>query len=291
MKFRNGYLGVVVVMVALAGALIGSWALSSDVTEVDKTTYNQIADITPLFGAEQAPDFISYNPSTNYTGYYTDNSTMYWDGVDYDTSSRANSYKLNLAPTLEVSNTLDLSQITGDSSENWTLYYWPNVTGIEQSVEHLDISSLVTALSLESYDEINIISDTGNWTTGGFFSFCTSAMENNPVSSPLGHIISLKSPTVEGNVLKPNTLATFVDSTNVSVPILACSYSILSNTVQLYSDVNMTQSVGIFNPVDVYVIWSNSTSPGFHLGNSGDVEAKDLPPAEYLDITEGVELL
>lgn len=102
MQFRQGMLGVAVLAVAIAGALIGSWVMSMDVEEREVTVYDPLTDITGLFDTDRAPQYTDYDPSSNYTGYWT-NSTIidgvrYFGGVDYTESSRANNFRVNEPP-------------------------------------------------------------------------------------------------------------------------------------------------------------------------------------------------
>ena len=103
MQFRQGMLGVAVLAVAIAGALIGSWVMSMDVEEREVINSSPLTDITGLFDTEMAPQFTDYSPSSNYTGYWTPSSVIdnerYFDGVDYTPANRANNYRVNLPPT------------------------------------------------------------------------------------------------------------------------------------------------------------------------------------------------
>ena len=102
MQFRQGMLGVAVVAVALATAILGSWVMSLDVEERQVTRFNELMEITTLFDSDLVPTFTDYNPSDNYVGYFTDATTIdgvrYFGGVDYGEAARANNFKLNLPP-------------------------------------------------------------------------------------------------------------------------------------------------------------------------------------------------
>ena len=99
-------------MLALMGTILGAWIMSMDVNETTVTKYNPLAEITGEFDKEQTPDFVEYNPSTNYTGYYTPDSVVgdnkYFDGVEYKESA-PNNYRLNLQPITDSSATYTLS--------------------------------------------------------------------------------------------------------------------------------------------------------------------------------------
>ena len=104
MQFRQGMLGVAVLAVAIAGALIGAWVMSMDVEEREVINFSPLTDITGLFDTEMAPQFTDYSPSSNYTGYWTstsvDGETRYFDGVDYTPASAV--FKAVAIPSADV---------------------------------------------------------------------------------------------------------------------------------------------------------------------------------------------
>ena len=83
MRFENGRLGAMILVLGIVFAVLGSYVLSLDVQEHEVTKYEYVTDLTGLFETTQAPTFIDYNPSENYTGYYTSASKPYFDGVEY----------------------------------------------------------------------------------------------------------------------------------------------------------------------------------------------------------------
>ena len=105
--FRNGMLGVVIIALAIAGALFGGYLAGIDTEEVEVTKYDYLADVTGLFDYDESPQYIQFDPSTNYTGYYSETSydgltEKYYfasDEVDYDKSNQTNNYKINIKPT------------------------------------------------------------------------------------------------------------------------------------------------------------------------------------------------
>lgn len=299
MQFRNGMLGVAVIAVALAAALLGSWVMSMDVNEIEVTKYNALADVTPLFGSEPAPEYIEYNPTSNYTGYYTSDTvvgeTTYFGGVDYKSSDKANNFKLNLKPIDEQTGiTFSLSEVASDD-ETWLYRYWlDNDTVSEGTILHKSLLQYAKDLNA---DEIDLISDFGSYTTGGFLTFITSDMLRNPaVQGAYDKLIYQKVPTLTGTLTYrapgvPQALWPTFEAKDIGNPILACKYDKTTGTVTLYSDVDMTKSIGTYAPSKVFIVWSNSTSGSFHLGNSGTMNYIDLPDPEYMDPSAGVELL
>ena len=283
-------IGVLALMVALMGAILGSWALSTDVNDVERTTYTELTDITPLFGSDNAPQYTQYNPSANYTGYYTDDSTIgnvkYFAGVDFTESARPNTYKLNLAPTGSTTGTADLSAVTSAVDTLTIAYYENNVIPYGVDMSHLTIPELVTALNLSGYDTYVFKNPTQpvDWTdTDSFITFTIPTMVDSNSSRYL-----VKDPSVTDDIYI--TMSKKVPASSISNPILAASYDTLSNRVTLYYDIAMTQKVNTFDPSDVNIFWGGSNG-SITFGNSIDYVGMSFAPDTYMDPSKGVELI
>lgn len=165
-QFRQGMLGVAVVVVAIAGALLGSWAMSMDVEERTVTTYDALTDITPLFDSEMAPAYTDYNPATNYTGYYTESTTIgdhrYFGGVDYKTADRPNNYKLDMPPIEAHSGTATLSNDSTAYNRQVWLNWWSPL--IENS--HGYHGTYSWSDSIKSHHLTDVIAGITSQTTG-----------------------------------------------------------------------------------------------------------------------------
>ena len=72
MKFNNGYFGACIVVLALLGTAISGFVLNIERDTREVTNYDYIADVSGLFDYTDAPEYIDYNPSTNYVGYSGD---------------------------------------------------------------------------------------------------------------------------------------------------------------------------------------------------------------------------
>lgn len=115
--FKNGMLGVVIVAVAIAGAIFGSYLAGIDSEQVEVTKYSYLADVSGLFDYNQSPQYIEFDPSTNYTGYYSDNSynerlDKYFfaeDEVDFKPNDSVNNYKVELPAIAGTSSTMQLT--------------------------------------------------------------------------------------------------------------------------------------------------------------------------------------
>lgn len=282
---RSGKLGVVVLILAITCTLGVSWVMSMDVNEVEVTKYKELTDINSEFQTEKTPEYIVYNPSTNYTGYYTDdsivNNVRYFDGVGY-AHSTPNNYRLNLKPTSSYEGSKDLTQLA--ASNHGTLQYlWDNNSAFKVCTPYmLTIDDLITAWNYGSYDEVTILndqsidwSDPTNWV--GF-------VPNNWIGQNYGSIINIKDPS-----LTPDLSGTY-QSWTWNNPIVVCKYNAVSKTVELFYDADMTRSAGIFTPSSVYIMWGDTGSYAFSLGTSVDVKAYDFPNPEYMDPSKGVNL-
>lgn len=106
MHFDNGKFGAVVIVLALIGTIVLGYC--TDVTKVEgvRTDYDYITDITGLFETEQVPEYIEYNPNSNYVGYT--------GPVVYDVSSQPNNYRF----VQEEGTTTEYS-LTVNSSSNY----------------------------------------------------------------------------------------------------------------------------------------------------------------------------
>lgn len=117
MEFREGMLGVVIVALALTGAFFVSYLSGIETTEQEVTKYDYLADVSGLFDYDKSPQYIEFDPSTNYTGYYSTTSEGYFpeNDVGYESlrSGNANNYKLNLKPISISSGDVILSDYSG----------------------------------------------------------------------------------------------------------------------------------------------------------------------------------
>lgn len=282
-------MGVVVLMVAIVGTLMGSWVMSMDVEENEVTRYNPLADIVGLFDSEQTPTFTEYSPSTNYTGYYTDDSvignTHYFDGVDYSPSERPNAYKIQEAPNSMYSGTVDLSNVEGENHGIIDLYRGKDLAFYRGTPEMLKLTDLLTALGYSNYNLVYFTNVNNNidWTQleTDWVGFCSVSMIGQPEYGT--DIIAVKTPGV------PLEVSGSYASWNWMNPIVAAKYDKASNSVQLFYDNAMTNSAGVFSIDDAYIMWGNRSGT-YVLGDSIMMEGYDLPSPSYMDPSAGVTM-
>lgn len=115
MRFNNGMFGACICVLALLGTAIGGFVLNVHEDQREVTNYNFIADVSGLFSYSDAPEYIEYNPSSNYVGYTP-------GAVEYTQSSTANNYRYLSASGTTSTNSLTIT----DSSDYPDDYYSGN---------------------------------------------------------------------------------------------------------------------------------------------------------------------
>lgn len=114
MKFKAGYLGLCLVVLALFGSAILGLVANVDKTEVTTTSYDYVTDITGLFDFSDTPQYIEYIPASNYTGYSnTVDNENYPTGLSFTVSQVANNYRV---PTYVSTTTTGPSGTINDST-------------------------------------------------------------------------------------------------------------------------------------------------------------------------------
>lgn len=94
MRFDNGMLGVCISVCAVMGMVLSGFVLSVGEYEQTVTGYEYVTDVSGLFEYTDRPTFIEYNPSLNWTGYYTDDRGV-TAGIDYTSRTNpANNYPI-----------------------------------------------------------------------------------------------------------------------------------------------------------------------------------------------------
>lgn len=295
LSFSTGMLGVVTVTLALAFALLGAWALSTDVTEKEVVAFNPLADVTPLFEGTMAPEYIDYSPSTNYTGYYTDlsviNDTIYFDGVGYAESNSVNQYKLKLPPTgtetdaYTLQDTYTTSGITYNAEDTRFIYQY--TPGQNQSTYthtySYNIRDLAAALGYSGqYLTITSTNVPTNWSNPNdrFVTFV-----------PLYKTVTNVADERVAYVYNPQyTIPSDDPAIKYRIyPILGCVYDQTTNTVSLYYDTDLTEvAFAGMAATDVY-IWFDDLGEDY-LDNKITIVAETMPPVKYMDPSQGVDL-
>lgn len=299
MRFQTGALGVVVVMIALVGMLMGSWVMSMDVTEEEVTKYNALTEIGGLFDSEKTPTFTDYNPSTNYTGYYTDVSIVgedrYFDGVDFQDATSPNNFRVQEKPT---STTTDDNYDLDDLSPTDTVkvgFFYKNTQQYSERMmvddaNTMSISQVAAALGYTFGNVKLIIRNTATPSDysdlSDYFIFYTSAMIAGP---GILNGAWMKDPSLTGTLQQYSTgslgIGYFTDASLVSNPILAAIWDGIS--VTLYYDVDCKLPAGTATSDSVYIAWGGSSGTAT-LNDVAELEYYELPSPQYMDPSKGV---
>lgn len=124
MELRDGMLGVVIIAVALSVALFGSYFAGVTSYETEVINYKWLADVSGEFDYDQSPQYIDFDPSSNYTGYFSNDSyseimNKYYfakDEVEFipnvvNDVPVPNNYKIDFEPEVVSEVTINLSTL------------------------------------------------------------------------------------------------------------------------------------------------------------------------------------
>lgn len=296
MNFKNGYLGACIIVLGIIATIIGSYALSIEVSDVEVTKYQTVADLNGLFDSEQAPAFIEYNPSTNYTGYYTDDSVIdgvkYFDGVDFNRSGQPNAYRLNLKPLGYAAGTNTNLPTTG--TFNGEVRIWgvlnDSVAWIWGSDEfkNIRLSTFIQSLNLSADQNlITLMSVDGKEAGGTWETTDTDSVVNV-------NWVLFSADWEEGRIGQYVNNYSEAYNTYYSeskpLPKLSAKIDLTSNQVYLYYDNACKEQAGI-HPLNDVVITFGNTDDNLSLGNSLKYIYQTKQDPAYMDIKGGVSVL
>lgn len=307
MNFKNGYLGCFLVVVAVVLTILGSYVMSLDVEEREVIKYSQVAELTGLFDSDQAPAYIDYSPSTNYTGYYTDPDTEYYVGVDARTTSQPNQYRLNLAPTTSESSTPDISNVPTEyipGTSKYLHYSFYVIHGDDVAIYNAEckgtlLTTLISNQNLSDYgvirlSSINSLSDVD----------ITTTTDEDPLQT--GWIFMFPAAWVQRDTIGYVAVCDeddwdYLQTTDdyrgiVYKACMSCVIDLRTATVTLYYDNDFKKSIGVYNLDEMFMAYSYDSQPGvepseeFRLGDTMNITAEIFPPSEYMDIRYGVSM-
>ena len=208
--------GACICVLALLGTAIGGFVLNVHEDQREVTKYNFIADVSGLFSYSDAPEYIEYNPSSNYTGYTV-------GAVEYTQSPYANNYRYVSVPgsiysgSLTITNssdypadyTFDSSAVAlwdgsidfGSSTDSWGGFEYNtalNGSNVHKLTKLTNILRTLSGGNLSQYQsmELTITQNqtypvmfyAGDWTTvysGGEYIYYTVLNENNTMPDRL----------------------------------------------------------------------------------------------------------
>ena len=146
MEMRDGTLGVVTIAVAVAIAVFGSYLAGVTAEENEVTKFNYLADVSTQFSYDQSPQYIEFDPNTNYTGYYSNSSyfaptdeyyfavdeVSYTSYKDADGKPLFNNYTIEPIPVFYPQTSVDLSDLSlSHVSGMHTLHYYYDDSPVE----------------------------------------------------------------------------------------------------------------------------------------------------------------
>lgn len=166
MELREGMLGVVVVALALTGALFASYLAGIDSSEHEVTKYQYLADVSGQFSYDKTPTYVDFDPSSNYVGYYSQDTGEYFpvDEIGYEPNNRVNNYKVNLEPENTSYYNVPFQTISTDRAFDTlaqTVYLY-NTYGLWASeyTNPVTVASVIEAMDLpEEINEVYISSE------------------------------------------------------------------------------------------------------------------------------------
>lgn len=297
---RSGMLGVVVICIALAGALFGAYLAGIDTEEREYTAYEYLADMSGEFEYDQSPQFIDFDPNTNYIGYYsTDTGDAFpQDKVDFVRyEGGVNNYAIKLPDILLDEGTdveLDNFEVTGRVDLKTTQYY-----GTLEEDYHLCIRPAIQTLAEFIADNLPDVTNTqkvhikspeamfepesGDRYFTADWIFITRAADWSDSNN------RYKCCTPEYKVQNPTT--------TLPIPCLSCKVNMVTHTVDRYYDNNYEQYCDtldlseckiVYGGVDRIVPTVNYAQ--FHMSETFDYEVYKVLEYVYMDPTRGVAL-
>lgn len=313
--FRNGMLGVVVVAVAIGAALFASYFAGIESVEHDVVKYNELADVTGLFDTETSPQYVDYDPSSNYTGYYSEETYSDFDGkyhfdkdrVYYESTrdGKVNNYKISFKPTLESSGTTNMNGVTDPLPNGYHKIYLTN-THHEYKIFDCEAASLknwmetngqsfaqagnrLHILSVEGFSNDTMTDQTGQVLYNlNMMIFSTKSMWGVDRLGLVTHDVL--------NLMTKEKMAedSITNGTNgIYMPMFSCKVYVDTGVVELFYD-NLCNNYATTTTIDDVVIAYGSGAEGvsyaFNLGTTLGVDSYKYT-YDYLDPNYGVSLM
>lgn len=292
---------MLVVVLAIGGGIFGTVILSADESTYEVTKYNFVTEVSGLFDTDTQPQYFDYDLSSNYTGYFTEDTVVgdfrYWGGATF-TSTSPNSYPIPHAPDDETAGTMRLTQ---NLISELTDKYLPDTSTMGMAVDYwhkpyesrFSLEFDAKSKTLESL--VNRIEHTG-------FKYLIISTEYDEYDyNSAGHTISFAT-TDEYTIWPSNTRNSYlklVDSkyystypTNENFYIAAHTAKINLETgqVELYAQKNTLGSnfVKAANLSDVNMVFY----PHYADADAITITIKlyNQTPTEYMDISQGVRV-
>lgn len=285
-------LGVTIIALALAGAIVGGYLAGIDSVEHEVMRFNELADVSALYEYDSNPQYIEYDPSSNYTGYFSSDTGEYWpeNEVEFTDSTTVNQYRINLQPgdtrtdsiTLQTSYTTQGKTYSAERTR-FIYQYDPDENSTYSHTYSYTIKDLAEALGYSGkYLTMTSTNTPTDWSDPDDF-----FIDFAPISKTVTNVADERLPYVYNPeyTIPPD----YVAYKYAIYPILGCVYDQTSGTVNLYYDVELTKVAftGIY--ASEVMIWFDVPGEDF-VGNGLTVLSETPRPAKYLNPNYGVQL-
>ena len=297
MRFENGMLGFLIVVLAIGGSVFGTILLSAEESTYDVTKYRFETEVTGLFPVDTSPEYYDYDLARNYTGYYTPNSLVngvyYFDGATFRNTS-VNNYPVKFAPlnngtnSTEDLNDLSLPNTDPPGASTFTLLYYVNAIPTTSGnygaqAQCVSVTTAITQMGLDSYEYVSFKS-TGTETDWVFFG---SVDDIKSVGGGYSYYTSYTKPELmeqNGSIMQPAAIS--------------MKYQKSTNTISLYSDDSLSggklvRTLDASKTIMMFSLgtWSGQGDNYLLEGDTVVVDGWDVPETQYMDISNGVTVV
>ena len=297
MRFDNGMIGFLIVVLAVGGAIFGTILLSSEESTYDVTKYRYETEVTGLFPVDTSPEYYDYDLSKNYTGYFTDstviNGVNYWGGATFTQSTTVNNYPIRYHPdnnntTTAVINLTNVGNMTNSSlSDSYTGISWYNndyggTYSITSQSYTKTLSSVLTELNLTGYDVIELKTDIsdGMYETV-FFGTVGDFGNDRP-----GHQSQIKAACY----VEYSHYQTYPQGDIYNIACHSCKVDNVTHTATFYYN-DTTNNTAYVRAVPINDAVVSFSTVGLYSPNNGitiSVSEYDVNQIDYMDISKGV---
>lgn len=293
MEFKSGMLGCCVIMLMLGAAIFGTILLSADTNTYDVTKYRFETEVTGLFPVDNSPEYMDYDLSKNYTGYYTPdtivNGVKYWGGANFTPSITVNNYSIKYHPDNSNTTTATIDYSTNvdnmtDSIATYTGITWynhnfdGNFNNASQS-KTKSLSSFLTVLNLTGYEVIEVKSDIAD----GLHNCLFFGTANDFGTGRPGQQSQINAACYVEN-------SYYTSYSNDPMYHIACHSCKIDNITQTatfyYDDSTMNASYVRAVPLDDAVVSFTTINAQITF----DVVEYDINQIDYMDISKGVTI-
>lgn len=315
MELRDGMLGVVIIAVAISVALFGSYLAGITPHDEEVTKYEYLADVSGLFDYDKSPQYVEFNPSTNFTGYYSEDSYSDFTNEYYFASNNVgftnnqtadgkqivNNYKIDIKPMIEAESQVDLSTLDATQRSGIGIRYVYDIKGdyvqwlgfSTESQGAITLKNLVRALDIaDTLTNVTIRLDpNANWDqepTQGFFNK-TLTLNSVLVVPNTGSFTYVTSPNRDPSTFENLTI-------NIQKPFMSVNIDTRTWNVKCYYSDDFSGTAYSYTADNLVVCFGN-TDPGetvnydvLNLGNLMTYATAEYYDPQYLDPKDGVHM-